>query len=81
MAIARAKGKLRGEKPKLPERQQWELCRMYATDGYYISEIAEIFSVSRPTVCRTLNRRLSPWRTILLPTGIDPGLSPGHRWR
>ena len=60
MAIARAKGKLRGKQPKLTDRQQWELCRMHATGEYSINEIAEIFSVSRPTVYRTLNRRLSP---------------------
>ena len=31
MAIARAKGKLRGKQPKLSEKQQRELCRMHAT--------------------------------------------------
>ena len=60
MAIARAKGTLRGKQPKLTDRQQRELCRMHAMGEYSISEIAEIFSVSRPTVYRTLNRRLSP---------------------
>ena len=49
-----------GKQPKLTDRQQRELCRMHATGEYSISEIAEIFSVSRPTVYRTLNRRLSP---------------------
>ena len=29
-------------------------------------------TVRKGTVYRTLNRRLSPWRTILPPTGIDP---------
>ena len=33
---------------------------MHATGGYSISDLAELFSVSRPTVYRTLNRRLSP---------------------
>ena len=60
MAIARAKGKLRGKQPKLTDRQQRELCRMHSTGEYSISEIAEIFSVSRPAVYRTLNRLLSP---------------------
>ena len=59
MAIARAKGKLRGKQPKLSDRQQRELCRMHATGEYSISDLAELFSVSRPTVYRTLNRRLS----------------------
>ena len=60
MAIARARGKLRGKQPKLSDRQQRELCRMHATGEYFISDLAELFSVSRPTVYRTLNRRLSP---------------------
>ena len=60
MAIARAKGKLRGKQPKLSERQQRELCRMHNTGEYSISDLAELFSVSRPTVYRTLNRHLSP---------------------
>ena len=60
MAIARARGKLRGKQPKLSDRQQRELCRRHATGEYSISDLAELFSVSRPTVYRTLNRRLSP---------------------
>ncbi|MCV6546687.1 MAG: recombinase family protein [Cohaesibacter sp.] len=58
MAIARAKGKLRGKQPKLSEKQQRELCRMHATGEYSISDLAEVFSVSRPTVYRTLHRNL-----------------------
>lgn len=56
MAIARAKGKLRGKQPKLSQKQQTELCRMSATGEYSISDLAELFSVSRPTVYRTLKR-------------------------
>ncbi len=74
MARARAKGKLRGKQPKLSDRQQRELCRMQATGEYSISDLAELFPVSRPTVYRTLNRCHSPWRTILPPTGIDPSV-------
>ena len=59
MAVARAKGKLRGKKPKLSERQQAELRRMHGTGDYSISDLAELFSVSRPTVYRTLARRSS----------------------
>ena len=60
MDIARAKGKLRGKQPKLSDRQQRELCRMHATGEYSINDLAELFSVSRPTVYRTLNRHQSP---------------------
>lgn len=56
MAIARAKGKLKGKQPKLSDKQQKELCRMRNTGQYSISDLAELFSVSRPTVYRTLSR-------------------------
>ena len=56
MAIARAKGKLRGKQPKLSDKQQKELARMHGTGEYSISDLAELFSVSRPTVYRTLQR-------------------------
>ena len=56
MAIARIKGKLKGKKPKLSERQQKELCKMHVTGDYSISDLSELFSVSRPTVYRTLGR-------------------------
>jgi len=60
MAIARAKGKLRGKQPKLSEKQQKELCRMHGTGEYSIGDLAEVFAVSRPTVYRTINRAAAP---------------------
>jgi DNA invertase Pin-like site-specific DNA recombinase len=57
MAIARSRGKLRGKKPKLTEKQQRELRRMNDTGEYAIADLAELFSVSRPTVYRTLARQ------------------------
>lgn len=59
MAIARAKGKLRGKMPKLSEKQQRELRRMHDSGNYSISDLSEVFSVSRPTVYRTLARQTS----------------------
>ena len=56
MAIARAKGKLRGKQPKLSVKQQRELRRMHDTGNYSISDLSELFSVSRPTVYRALAR-------------------------
>ena len=56
MAVARAKGKLRGKQPKLSTKQQKELKRMHGTGEYSISDLAEVSSVSRPTVYRTLRR-------------------------
>jgi DNA invertase Pin-like site-specific DNA recombinase len=56
MAVAWAKGRLRGRQPKLSAKQQGELRRIYATGDYSIADLAELFSVSRPTVYRTLQR-------------------------
>jgi len=53
MAIARARSKLHGKQPKLSDKQQKELRRMHDTGEYAISDLAELFSVSRPTVYRT----------------------------
>jgi DNA invertase Pin-like site-specific DNA recombinase len=57
MAIARAKGKLRGKQPKLSLKQQKELRRMHDGGNHSISDLAELFSVSRPTIYRTLARQ------------------------
>ena len=56
MAIAKAKGKMRGKKPKLTEKQQKELLKMHKTGEHSISDLAEIFSVSRATIYRTLQK-------------------------
>ena len=52
MAVARAQGKLKELSPK----QQRELKRMHETGDYKISDLGELFSVSRPTVYRTIGR-------------------------
>lgn len=40
----------------MSEKQQKELCRMYESGEYSISDLAELFSVSHPTLYRTLSR-------------------------
>ena len=60
MAVARAKGKLKGKMPKLSTRRQAELRRMYDAGDHSISDLAEVFDVSRPTVYRVLQRVPSP---------------------
>ncbi len=56
MAVAKAKGKLRGKQPKLSPKQQTELRRMHGTGEYSINDLAELFSIGRATVYRTLRR-------------------------
>ena len=60
MKIARAKGRLRGKQPKLSDKQQEELGRMHGTGQYTMSDLAELFSISRPTAYRTLVRSARP---------------------
>ena len=57
MAGARAQGKQRGKPPKLSDRPQKERRRRYDSGDDSISDWAERFAVSRPTVYRTLRRQ------------------------
>ena len=56
MAVAKAQGKLKGRQPKLTQKQQRGLKRMHETGEYTIADLGELFSVSRPTVYRTISR-------------------------
>jgi DNA invertase Pin-like site-specific DNA recombinase len=56
MAIARANGKLKGKPPKLNPRQQAHLVKLHREGGHSIAELADLFSVSRPTVYRVLDK-------------------------
>lgn len=64
MAVARAKGKLRGKQPKLSPKQSRELRRMYDTGDYSISDLADVFAVSRATIYRTLKRQPEEQRSL-----------------
>lgn len=55
-AIARARGRLKGLRPKLPARQQAELRRMHGTGGYTMAELMGVFSAGRATVYGVLGR-------------------------
>jgi DNA invertase Pin-like site-specific DNA recombinase len=57
MAVARAKGKLKGRQPKLSRSQQAHLVKLHADGEHSISELAELFSISRPSVYRALARQ------------------------
>ncbi|MFJ3970473.1 recombinase family protein [Streptomyces parvus] len=60
MAVARAKGKLRGKQPKLTARQQAHLVKEHKSGEHTIADLAELFSVSRATVYRVLERATPP---------------------
>ncbi len=52
--VIHAKGRLKCRQPKLTVKQQKERRRMHGADDYTITDLAELFKVSRPTVYRTL---------------------------
>jgi DNA invertase Pin-like site-specific DNA recombinase len=56
MAIARAKGKLKGKPPKLSDNQRGALLSMHNAGTHNIVELAEMFNISRPTVYREIAR-------------------------
>jgi DNA invertase Pin-like site-specific DNA recombinase len=62
MAAARAKGRLRGRQPKLSVKQQSEQWKMYGTGEYTVADLAELLTVARATVYRTLRRQTGAQR-------------------
>ncbi len=56
MKVAKAKGRLRGKKPKLNPNQEAHLAKLHAAGEHTSAELAELFGVARSTVYRTVNR-------------------------
>jgi DNA invertase Pin-like site-specific DNA recombinase len=56
MAVASARGRLKGKPPKLSASQQQHLLKLYDAEEKTVPELAELFSVSRATVYRVLER-------------------------
>jgi len=56
MKVARAKGRLRGKKPKLSPRQESHLVELHHAGAHTSAELAELFSVARSTVYRAIER-------------------------
>ncbi|ALV44109.1 hypothetical protein AU252_21235 [Pseudarthrobacter sulfonivorans] len=56
MAVAKAKGKLRGKQPKLTAAKRRHLLAVHAAGTHTQTELAELFDVSRATVYRELQR-------------------------
>ncbi len=56
MAIAKAKGRLRGKKPKLSPSQEAHLVELHRAGRHTTTELAEMFTVARSTVYRAIHR-------------------------
>ena len=53
---AKAKGRLRGRRPKLTARQEAHLVELHQAGEHTIGELAELFGVARSTVYRAVDR-------------------------
>lgn len=56
MKVAKAKGRLRGKQPKLSPMQEAHLVKLYRGGQHTVSELEELFSVTRSTVYRAVRR-------------------------
>lgn len=56
MQVAKAKGKLRGKKPKLSGVQEKHLVELYRAGEHTTAELAALFGVARSTVYRAVGR-------------------------
>ncbi len=58
MAVAKAKGRLRGKPPKLSKAQEAHVVSLYQGGAHTTAEIAELFGVARSTIYRAVQRAL-----------------------
>ena len=56
MAMAKAKGRLRGKQPKLSSKQEAHLVALHRDGRHTSAELAEMFNVARSTVYRAVER-------------------------
>ena len=74
MAIAKAKGRLKGRAPKLSARQEAHALALIDGGEHTVAEVAALFSVSRPTLYRARDRRAARGDTtadVVLPRAED----------
>lgn len=60
MKVAKAKGRLRGKKPKLNPKQEAHLVKLHDAGEHTTAELGELFGVARSTVYRTVKRAQAP---------------------
>ncbi|WP_315899784.1 recombinase family protein [Arthrobacter alpinus] len=56
MKVAKANGRLRGKQPKLTVKQEAHLLELHDAGEYTMTEMAELFSISRSTIYRAVER-------------------------
>lgn len=68
LAVAKAKGRLKGKQPKLTPRQEAHLVALHASGEHSPGELAELFKVGRSTVYRAIQRAAAASSKV---TGVD----------
>jgi len=63
MRVAKAKGRLRGKQPKLNVRQEAHLVSLHRSGEHSVSELGDLFGVTRSTVYRAIQRDAVRQRT------------------
>lgn len=66
MAVAKARGKLKGRKPKLSPAQERYLVALHRAGDHSIAELVKLFGIGRATVYRALDRH---------PVAVSPDLT------
>lgn len=56
MKVAKANGRLRGKQPKLTVKQETHLLELHDAGKHTMTEMAELFSISRSTIYRAVER-------------------------
>jgi DNA invertase Pin-like site-specific DNA recombinase len=67
MKVAKANGRLHGKQPKLSPTQEAHLVKLYRAGEHTVSELEELFPVTRSTIYRAIAR--AGGRTALAPVG------------
>ncbi len=65
MRVAKAKGRLRGKQPKLNIRQEAHLVALHRAGEHSVTELGDLFGVTRSTVYRAIQRDAARQRTAL----------------
>ena len=80
MAVAKAKGRLRGKQPKLKPGQEKHLVQLWNDGTHTTAELAELFNVGRSTVYRAIKRDDSDYQRPRRPLSVlrvpDRALAP-----
>ena len=76
MRVAKAKGRLRGKQPKLSLLQETHLAELYCAGEHTVSELEELFGITRSTVYRAIRRDQQRRQTSPATSPVEQFMSP-----